>query len=666
MRLLAAMVVCATITTAVLGQENDFEFGKHSLIETNLTSYKPDSTAVAVVLNEVGYAYIDLNESSNLIVEYHVKIKVLDQKGATYGNVSIPLRKNESRKDVITWVKASSFNMEDGKLVESKLEMKNVFIEDPTKYYELKKFAIPNVKAGSIIEYKFQLQTPFVFNFWPWEFQGEIPKLRSEYWVKYPGNYVYNISLKGYLELQKKETKIIEKCVVVSNAGYGQGTYADCTLIKFAMQNIPAFKEEEYMTAKSNFLSRIDFELSEIRRFTGEVDKITKSWKDVDQELRNHKEFGLQIKRGREVASEVVDVIVSSKADSLSKARGIYEHIQAWIQWNGLYGKYSEFGIKDSYTKRKGNIGDINLNLIASLKYAGFSVVPVILSTRSNGLPTELFPVLSDFDYVIAKLVVGGKSYLLDASDDFLPFGIIPIRCINGKGRVLADEGSYWLALNPSEKNKKVTMQNFRVDEKGSIQGTIQNIYYDYEAIRQRKIRSNFQNVEEYQRHLETAVYPGATIREFSDQELNNIAAPLTEKFIFRLESGTAEELTNYLINPFLAAEKMVNPFKTEQRFYPVDFGVPIDETVIVTIEFPNTFKVSSMPAKTALALPNNGGKYLFDVQRFGNKLTINSRFLINRSVYSPDEYHYLRELFARVIQTRHADIVLSHEKAED
>jgi hypothetical protein len=662
MRILAAIVVCATITTAVLGQENDFEFGKHSLFETNLTIYQQDSMAVAVVLNEVGYAYIDLNESSDLIVEYHIKIKVLDQRGVAYGNVSIPLRKNEDKKDVINWVKASSYNIEEGKLVESKLEMNDVFIEDPTSYYELKKFAVPNVKAGSIIEYKFQLRTPFVFNFWPWEFQGDIPKIRSEFWAKYPANYVYSVSLKGYLELQKSESILINKCVVVSDSGYGQGTYADCTLLKFAMQNIPAFKEEEYMTAKSNFLSRLDFELSEIRYFTGGVNKITKSWKDVDQELKYHKEFGLQIKRGKEVASEVVDFMVASQPDSLSLAKSIYEHIKNWIQWNGSYGKYSEFGIKESYTSRKGNIGDINLNLIASLKYAGFSVSPVILSTRSNGLPREIFPVLSDFDYVIAKLVVGGKMYLLDASDDFVPFGIIPIRCINGKGRVLAEGGSYWLTLSPSEKKKTVTIQNFRVEEAGLIVGTIQNTYYDYEAIRQRKIRSDFQNVEAYQRHLESSVYPGAIIDEFSDQELSNITRPLTEKFTFKVESTALENLGNYLINPFLAVEKIVNPFRTEKRNFPVDFGVPIDETVIITIEFPDTLKVSSMPGKVALALPDNGGRYLYDVQNIGNKLTISSRLLINKSVYSPEEYHSLKELFARVIQSRHADIVLVNQ----
>jgi hypothetical protein len=56
--------------------------------------------------------------------------------------------------------------------------------------------------------------------------------------------------------------------------------------MKVAMRNIPAFVEEDYMTARSNFLAAVHFELSEIVYFDGRTDKLTQEWKDAENELR--------------------------------------------------------------------------------------------------------------------------------------------------------------------------------------------------------------------------------------------------------------------------------------------------------------------------------------------------------------------------------------------
>jgi hypothetical protein len=105
---------------------------------------------------------------------------------------------------------------------------------------------------------------------------------------------------------------------------------------------------------------------------------------------------------------------------------------------------YSESGIKKAFDNKTGNVGDINLSLIAALKYANLDVEPMMLSTRDNGLVTEIYPVITEFDYVVAKLNIGDKVYLLDATDQYYPFGLVPVRCLNGKGRVMGNKESYW------------------------------------------------------------------------------------------------------------------------------------------------------------------------------------------------------------------------------
>ncbi len=256
--------------------------------------YEPDTSAVALMLDEFGEAYFDNNNDHNLLFEYHARIKILKKGGVSYGTFEIPLRKSDGRTERIVSIRASSFNIENGSMRETKLDPKNVFLENQSKYYDAKKFAIPNVKEGSVIEVFYTLESPFVFKFRSWEFQSEIPKLQSEFWALIPGNYLYNVSLRGYLKLTKEESELVRSCFLT----------ADCSRLKFAIKNIPAFKEEEFMTAKSNFISAINFELSQINYFDGRKDKITKEWKDADEELRQNSQFGLQIKRGKDIVDE--------------------------------------------------------------------------------------------------------------------------------------------------------------------------------------------------------------------------------------------------------------------------------------------------------------------------------------------------------------------------
>src|SRR5690606_31665583 len=114
--------------------------------------------------------------------------------------------------------------------------------------------------------------------------------------------------------------------------------------------------------------------------------------------------------------------------------KAVFAYIKDRIKWNNYLGKYSEKDVKKALEARSGNIGDINLALISALNAAGFNPDAVILSTRQNGVVGDLYPVITEFDYVIAKLNIGGTDYLLDASEPLLPFGLLPMRCLNGKG----------------------------------------------------------------------------------------------------------------------------------------------------------------------------------------------------------------------------------------
>ena len=634
----------------VFAQTHGFPFGQFSYRELEMKTYAPDTAATAVVLDEFGEAHID-DIKFVLVFRYHAKIKILKQAGIAYADFSIPMYKGDKSKEFVVSVNATTFNMENGSVRETKFDPQNLFTENKSKYYDIKKFALPNVRVGSVIEVEYVLESPFIRNFRSWEFQSDYPKIHSEYWAVIPANYQYNISLRGFFKLSKNEHGVIRDCFSVAGAGK-----ADCNEYKYAMSDIPAFKEEDYMTAKSNFLAALNFELAEIKYFDGRVDKLTREWKDAEEELRKDSKFGIQLKRGKDIVDQHIEQQIAGETDPLIKAQKIYEFIKGWYRWDKVYGEYSEFGIKKAFDNKIGNVGDINLSLIAALKYAGLDAQPILLSTRANGLLTELYPVLSEFNYVIAKLNIQEKVYLLDATEDLLSFGLIPERCLNGKGRVLGDKESYWFELKAPEREKNVSVQTLVLGDDGILRGTIQNTYFGYEAMNQRTKFHSYGGEKEFVAHLSKTA-PGLEIKGYRFENVDDLAKPMSLHLDIEMEAHSGK-VSNFLLNPFILGRWEGNPFKSSERLYPVDFGAPLEEIVVLNLTYPASFEMVDAPERVALALPDAGGRYVFDVKQRDNTILINSALLINKTVFTSHEYHFLKELFGRYIAVQQADLL--------
>ena len=654
-RLLLPFLLLFCVTSQA--QTNGFQFG----ITTNKSQlemkvYEKDTTANAVVLQEFGESRIDDENDFNLLHDYHVKIKILNSKGFDQANISVPLYKQNGKTEKVYKIEASTFNLVNGKIEESKFDSRKTFTENKSKYLDVLKFTLPNIREGSVIEVRYTLESPFIFNFKTWEFQSDIPKIHSEYWAKIPGNYHYNMTLRGPHKLTRQDSDIIKDCFIP-----GGGNKADCAIYKYAMENIPAFVEEDYMTAKSNFLAAVFFELKEVHHFDGRKVKITKDWKDVDLELRTDAKFGAQLRKGKDVFRAHLPTLLAAETDSLKKAQKIFDFIKGWYKWNDTYGKYSEFGIKKAFESKTGNVGDINLSLIAALNMAGFKAEPVILSTRENGLPIDIHPVISDFNYVVAKVNIDAKSYLLDATDPFVSFGMVPVRCLNGKGRVIPDKGlSYWLDIKPTEKQKQITYMDLSLQKDGSFKGKVINSSAGYEALQERKRISSYNNHEEYIESLDEK-WNKIKIVKYDIGNLETLDKALSQSFEVEIEGFENLNKNKLFLNPFFLENWDKNPFTSKERFYPVDLGAPIETILTMNLEYPTDFELASLPAAVTLALPNGGGRFLFSVQQISNnKLVLNSSIALNKAIYSPEEYQYLKELFSRIVQSYKTNLVFN------
>jgi hypothetical protein len=637
----------------------DFEFGQFSLDELNMTKYNKDTSAHAVVLKEFGKTWLSSADRIPLVFEYHVKIKIFDSEAFDEGNISIPIYKidNDAYEEVKDIEAVAYYKDENGSVQKAELDPKKIFHVKENRYWDRIKFAIPNIRKGCVIEYKYHLETPRKFSFRTWDFQSNIPKIYSEYEAHLPAVYNYNISLRGPLKLDKNVAELERDCFAP-----GGGVKCDCTKRILAMNNIPAFKTEVDMTAPKNFMSAVYFELSDyVNMNTGAKVQVTKSWKDVDYDLKHNEEFGSQIKRSA-LMKERTQAVVAGITDPLAKAKAIYTFIQKSFKWNKFTGFGSDDGIKKAFDNHTGSVADINLTLVAALNSAGLNTEAVLLSTREHGIVNKLYPVESDFNYVVAKVNIGDKSYLLDATDPMLPFGLLPLDCINDQGRVMSmDKPSYWIDLVASEKKTRTYALDLTLQEDGKIKGTMINYSSGYEAFEKRKAIKRYNTVDEYVDALDNRLKK-IKILKSDIKNLDSLDKPLVEKYEIEIDIYNDLNRNRLSFNPFLIDRIAENPFKLQERSYPVDRGAAYDDKFVLNLHLPSQFTIETTPQNIALSMPAQGGRFLVNYSPIEDGITFSHVTQFNKSIYMPDEYPYLKELYNKIVQAESAEIVFKRK----
>lgn len=215
-KLLTSYLAFFVLTTVVFAQQPLLEvitpslkFGKPSTKELSMTSYAPDTTAAAIVLCKT--SSVDYEMASNefqLVYYYEIKIKVLKSEGTSYANISIPYYnddQNPNSRENVSQIDAFAYNMEGGKMVQTKMKNDLIFKERINNKYMQLKFSIPAVKVGTVFEYRYKLTSGFYHQIASWVAQQDIPVLYAKHDIIIPEYFRFNLDVRGMEKLEKKE-----------------------------------------------------------------------------------------------------------------------------------------------------------------------------------------------------------------------------------------------------------------------------------------------------------------------------------------------------------------------------------------------------------------------------------------------------------------------------
>lgn len=620
--------------------------------ELELNTFSRDSTANALVIYEVGSSHVD-RETFKLNTTIQRKLKILNQNGFEHAELSILLyNSDKGRKEKLKDIKATVYNLENNGITQKRVQRSSVFEEKYDDNHTIMKVAFPNVQKGSIIVYSYTLESPFMFKYKGWNFQEDIPKLYSEYNASIPANWDYNIKLVGGQKLTTNYSDLERYCLEVSGGGN-----ADCAVYKYVMEDIPAFIEEDYMTAEENYRSRIEYELKTFTNFTGQKNNYTKTWKSVDSEIKRDTDLGRQLKKTSIVKGLFNDAIKTEK-DELKKAKSILKYVQENYAWNGKFRVLENISLKDLLNEKSGNVAEINTLLHNLLVANDIDVQPMLISTRQNGYITKLYPVLSDFNYLIVKANIDGQTYFLDATNDYLSFGQLPFRCLNQYGRVLDfKNSSQWHDIYVDDFSIMEYRCEFELDQNTVLKGDVAYNSTGYHALNNREFY--FSDAEAIDKFINK--FDGIDISDFEIITTEKTDDDFKSKF--HIESIPEVIGNTIYLNPFLFKYFKENPFKLQERSYPIDFGYKDTYVYRIKITLDESYLIKELPEPVQMALPNNKGAFIMSTTQQNNELMVYFKLTFKEPIYESNYYDSLKILMGKVVDAQMNSFIVLEKK---
>jgi hypothetical protein len=665
-KLLLTLIILILFSAIMNSQVVSRDFGVVSMDEINMQRYDKDPSADAVVLFDLGDTrFIDARDYNYDVQFTRVKrIKIFKQAGVKYAEIEIPFYISEKGDaEVVNIIEAFSYNLENGQVNRSSVDPSTIYTEKINDRWSQKKFVIPNVKPGSVIEYRFVLQSPFHFNLPSWRFQDFIPTMYSRYIARIIPFYSYAFIMQGakrfdsQSSVNDQEERVWGTLTKEHGNDVGEGVRFHDVVNTFVLKDVPAFKDEAYITSPDDYMIKIDFQESMFTTPQGTKTEIISTWPKLVKELLKNDNFGKYMKAADKPAKKIIEteLDLNGKNDA-DICKTVINYVKTGFKWNEYNSLYTG-SLRDFLKQKNGNPAEINLFLTAMLRAAGINASPVIISTRKNGRVNTNYPFLHYFNYVVVLINLGNQQFFADGSDFFTDYNRIPSKCINDKGLLISvsedkpDEVS-WVSLNQNYRsvdNKTVTMEidpaTLKISTRVALQAAENDAAWYKETFRNdtTRIKKHFTD------QGLTAVNKVSTLN-FERNDLPYTIAVEGE--------AEAEQLNNSLIiSPYLSFYPKENKLKQPVRTFPIDFIYANTESYLCRIAIPQGYKVLTLP-ETFLN-DNDIARIKVNYTVTDNLITVESEYSFKKAVNPATDFSNIKSYFDVIVKKFNEQIIL-------
>lgn len=622
MKKIVLLILCSANVVMLKAQKHEF-LNPPKFSDADLSKPKSllDENAPAEILYRSIQYRIDVT-TGDLHKEYFYRIKIYNKnKAEDWLNLEIPLYKTVTDLETLNKFKAFTYNLENGKAVPVKVEKSSKYKSKESKNTTITKFAFPNVKDGSVLEYHYEVLTPFAFLYSMPEIVIELdtPSLYTEYILESPNNIAYNINYTGSLAPKYREVE--DKNI------YG----AVYKSYRFGFEGVKGFKTEKFVRNDRNYRTKISAELNSTH--FRELKLYSASWEQIRKRLYENEDFGGELNKTR-LAKDNMPAGISEMKSDMEKANAIFKYVQNTFTWNKSRGIYTEDGIRKLIESKSGNAAEINLFLVMLLREANVKADPLIISTVDNGLINMASPNVTNTNFVLAAVDIAGHIYSYDATSKQSSVDDLPLRDWNEYGILLKKDRVAQLKMTNIKPGNTFLTVDAKLNDDGSISGTYSD--KDTGAFAMYVKEDYDENPEKYKKQYKENFSVDFT--GIDSKVLDNGDFESTMKFSSpNLIDRVGKKL---IINSMLFLNKAANEFdQTEERKYSIDFGAPTMKVKKVILEIPEGYVIEEMPKNKKILTDDKEIEYSYAIEQKGNKLEITSTTKIASADY-PKEYY--------------------------
>lgn len=630
MKNLFSLILILSLFSAI-GQINPkTKWGNVSQEEINYKTVDFDPDAAAVILYEEGYTLIE-NAFETTVYR---RIKILNERGLEAANQEIKYYAYKNLQNINS-VKAQTINFENGKSVTSQIDKNSFFDTHLNEFWTVKKFAFPNVKVGSIIEFEYKIEDRSNY-IDAWSFQHKYPTLYSKY------------------EITNRSTGDFTSLAIGEEAVRLSQKYEKSGINKWELRNLPSYNRIPFLYNPKDAAERVSFQLRGYIReggdalgHTSEYKSTMATWQELNREILNHYIQYTNTATGKEIAAQIPDG--KTEKETL---QNVFNYFKNRYSWNGYYGIYPHKTNRETGKDKSGNSADLNLLLNTVLKSKNLKTQPVLISTRQNGKPIGNYPYLGQFDSVVNLVTTAeGSSYLIDASDMSFGLGYAPLKNYNYSGLVADPKNDRFAELIPPISDYQST-QTYVVKD-------------NHFAITRIEKRNGYFRQQDRKIPAGVIKYnPIANSLDLRTNEINSQTKDGEDQQMERIQSETADFTNSNFIAFSNPLKDIISTYKLfeKDRERALEFDFPFHYNVNAILDIPEGFK-AEIPAgyDTQSMASNKDLGYIQSAEIKNGKLILHAEFYLAKPVLSKN-YNEIKSFFDKIIQDSNKSLLIKKQ----
>ena len=628
------------------------EYGKVSQEDLELKSCDFEKDANAEALFEKSSVYFG-SDILSITQQVHKRIKIFNDNGK--GEADIHLKYySGNHLEYISGLQAETINITDGKTEITKLDKKQIYTRVIDKQWSEITFAMPNIKPGCIIEYKYNLNANSFSDFPDWYFQEKIPVRYSEFTTSIPDVFYFRAIPHITVTLSKHTTSSNGRSLVDNSGSYPYNEEVETR----AMTNLPSLPDEAMMTSYIDNLQSIRFQLVSLRPIGGFSKSYSDTWAKVGGNLADDDDFGGQLKRKINGEEVIISKAKTLKTDE-EKIAYIFDEVKHSMKWNGNNDWYTIDGTYRAWENKTGNSAEINLILYHLLKQSGIKAYPMVTSTRDHGRVNPYYTSLSQFNQAVVYIPIDStKRYILDASGKYNMYNEIPENLLNSSGLYIDKASNTYniVYLHRDQPVRQVVLITADIKADGKMTGTAQLSsfgYYRMDAVKKYKTDGEKKYIDGLCDHDNTLKISSI---KFDNMEIDTL--PLTQNICFNVDLPGADE--NYIYfnsNIFTALHN--NPFLSENRFTDIDFGYLSIYSINGLYTIPAGYKIDALPKNVSMSTPDKSIVFKRMIASEDSKIVIRYTIDYKKAIYFKEDYPDFHEFFKKMHEMLNEQVVL-------